>query len=114
MGKDVSQTVAYQTVWEQLQVQSPDLPELFDFLIIAGVGQTRTHTISNMLLLRALWTPTKRQLRVVSIRNRKQHPVAGSSDKVRRREERIHDTQNRLLAFVLTQKLGGRRLHGQC
>ena len=44
MGKDVSQRVVYQTVRDKVEVQldsaadDPDLPELFDFLISAGVG----------------------------------------------------------------------------
>ncbi len=45
MGKDFSQRVAYQTVRDRVELQldsaaeEPDLPELFDFLISAGVGQ---------------------------------------------------------------------------
>ena len=45
LGKDVSQRVAYQTVRDRVQLQldsaaeDPDLPEVFDFLINAGVGQ---------------------------------------------------------------------------
>jgi hypothetical protein len=45
MGKDVSQRVAFQTVKEKVRMQLdaavdyPDLPELFDFLINAGVGR---------------------------------------------------------------------------
>ena len=44
-GNNISQRVAYQTVREAVLVQldsaahEPDLPELFDFLISAGVGQ---------------------------------------------------------------------------
>ena len=43
MGKDVSQRVVYQTARDKVEVQldsaadDPDLPELFDFLISAGV-----------------------------------------------------------------------------
>ena len=44
MSKDVSQTVAYQTVRDRVRIQlgaqaeDPDLPEVFEFLITVGVG----------------------------------------------------------------------------
>ena len=68
MGKDLSQQVAYQSVRAAVALQldtaleDPDLPELFDYLINAGVGQ---NTYADELLdFGSTWVDSKhRQLR---------------------------------------------------
>mgnify|MGYP001114192065 CR=1 FL=1 len=68
MGKDLSQRVAYQTVRDRVQLQldaaaeGPDLPELFDFLINAGVGQN-TYVQDFQDFAGVFVDSTKRQLR---------------------------------------------------
>jgi len=68
MGKDVMKQVAFQTVREKVRVQldsaaeDPDLPEVFDFLINAGVG--RNTYIQDLLDFAACFVDSKkRQLR---------------------------------------------------
>ena len=121
MGKDVSQTVAYQTMWEQVQVQldsaaeDPDLPELFGFLISAVLGQ---NSYAQEFQYFAACFVNSRQTKATSrfcsaFAVASNNPRAGSSDEALRHEDGLRG-KSHLLAFVLTQKLGGRHLHGQC
>ena len=69
MGKDLSQRVAFATVREKVRMQldsaadDPDLPELFDFLINAGVGHN-TYLQDFQDFSGVFVDSTKRQLRL--------------------------------------------------
>ena len=92
MGKDVSLRVAYQTVRDQVQVQlgsaadDPDLPEVFDFLIGAGVGQN-TYVQDLLDFAVCFVDSNKKTIAFLCIRSREQNPQSVSIDEDRRHEE---------------------------
>ena len=112
MGKDVSQKVAYQSVLEHVQAQwdsaaeDPDLPELFDFLISAGVGQN-SHA-QDFRSFAACFVDCKQMAIVfLCICSRDQHPRAGSSDEDRRHEEGLQVTAKSWLLSYARRWVGG-------